>query len=199
MQNQTADRDKRVGEVIGADSRFITAQCYRLNQAPPLGALALVGDPATFVVVASVRTEPLDPSRPVLARGENAASLEEVYRDNPQIERLFTTRFEAVIVGYAATGQLRQLLPPVPPPIHSFVQTGTPEVTAAFTENLDFLRFLLNAGLPHADEVVAACLREGAASRTDRESFVVRAGRALAAELSGESARLSAILRRVRL
>ena len=188
---------ERVGEVIGADSRSFVAQCYALYGAPPLGALLQVGDPAIYAVVQSVRTEPLDPSRPVLARGQGADSIDDVYRDNPQIERLLTTRFDALIVGHQCSGADYQLLPPAPPRIHSFVNVCSPDLVAGFTANLDFLRLLVNSGPPLADEVVVACLREAANCQPDKDAFVLRAGRALAAELTGDVSRLSAIMRRV--
>ena len=202
MSHQDQANEARIGEVIGADSRTITAQCYELYQAPPLGALVQAGQPRAFAVVQCVRTEPVDPGRPVLARGQHALSLEQIYRDNPQIERLLTTRFDALVVGHEGGEGISQLLPPSPPPIHSFVVAPSPEDVRRFTENLDFLRFLVNSGPPLADEVVVACLREAAKcqpSDGDREEFIVRAGRALATELVGESARLTALVRRIRL
>ena len=191
--------EERIGEVTAADSRTITVQCYELYQAPPLGALVQAGQPRTFAVVQFVRTEPVDPGRPVLARGQHALSLEQIYRDNPQIERLLTTRFDALVVGHEGSQGFSQLLPPSPPAIHSFVIVPSPNDVRLFTENLDFLRFLVNAGPPMADEVVVACLREAAKRQRDREEFIVRAGRALATELVGESARLTALVRRIRI
>ena len=188
----------RVGEVIGCDSRFLTAQCYNLYCAPPLGSLVRAGEQPIFAVVQGIRTEPLDPSRPVLARGQDASSLAEIYRANPQLEQLLTTRFDALVVGYRQADKILQLLPPSPPPIHSFVNTCLADDVSEFTHNLDFLRFLINSGPPMADEVVVACLREAAACRADGEDFLVRAGRSLATEIQGEATRLSAILRRVR-
>ena len=126
------------------------------------------------------------------------SSLEQVYRDNPQIERLLTTRFEALVVGHDTGNGYSQLLPPSPPPIHSFVSTASPDVVLEFTQELDFLRFLVQSGPPLADEVVVACLREAAVCHSNREEFAVRAGRALAAELAGDSARLTALVRRIR-
>ena len=203
MQNHAGQQGQRVGEVIAADSRQLTAQCYDLYSAPPLGSLLRVGDPPVFAVVQSIRTEPLDPGRPVLARGQAVGSLEEIYRDNPQLERLLTTRFDALVVGHTVghtmEGEILQLLPPTPTPIHSFVQGCPAGLVKSFTDNLDFLRFLVNSGPPMADEVVVASLREAAACRADREDFVKRAGRTLTSELGGDSQRLSAILRRVSL
>ena len=191
-------QDSRIGEVIGADSSTLTVQCYELYQAPPLGALVQAGEPRVIGVVQSVRTEPIDPGRPVLARGQNAGSVEQVYRDNPQIERLLTTRFDALIVGHETEAGFSQLLPPSPPRIHSFVCAWPPGDTRKFTQDLDFLRFLVNSGGPLADEVVVACLREAARYYDDREEFIVRAGRALATELAGDSARLTSLVRRIR-
>ncbi len=198
MQRFEEDQGQRVGEVIGCDSRVLTAQCYELYCAPPLGSLVCAGEQSVFAVVQGIRTEPLDPGRPVLARGQEANSLAEIYRDNPQVERLLTTRFDALIVGHRRHDQVLQLLPPSPPPIHSFVSACLPDEVAEFTHNLDFLRFLIHSGPPMADEVVVACLREAAAQRADGDDFVVRAGRAMAAEIHADVSRLSAILRRVR-
>lgn len=187
----------RVGEVTAADSVSFAAQCYGLYNAPPLGALTRAGEPPIYGVVQRVRTEPLDPSRPVLARGQAAESVAEVYRENPQLERLLTTRFDALIVGYAEGGQERQGLPPHPPPLHSFVYRCGPGEVARFTVNLDFLRLLLNSGPPLAEEVTAACLRLAAAESPDPAAFIRRAGRALAAELAEDAARLTALMRRL--
>ena len=199
MQDTHASHSNRIGEVIRADSGTISAQCYELYGSPPLGSLLRVGSPPAYAVVQSIRTEPLDPGRPVLARGRLAGSIEDVYSDNPQLERLLTTRFEALLVGHHSDGPCLQLLPPTPPPIHSFVYTCSPEQVAEFTENLDFLRFLTAAGPPLADEVVVACLRSVAACRSGDSDFITRAGRALSSEMTGDAARLNSILRRAQL
>ncbi len=188
-----------LAELIGSDSRLLTAQCYDLYCSPQLGALVVVGEAKVFAVVQGVRTEPLDPGRPVLARGRGSGSLEEIYRSNPQIERLLTTRFDALIVGHELDGHMVQLLPPLPPPIHSFVSACESEEVARFTENLDFCRFLLGSGPPMADEVVVACLRHAANCRSDGDDFIKRAGQAIAGEVVGDAARVTAILRRARL
>ena len=187
-----------LAEVIASDSRLLTAQCYDLYCSPQLGALVAVGEPKVYAVLQGVRTEPLDPGRPVLARGRGSGSIEEVYRSNPQIERLLTTRFDALIVGHELDGHVVQLLPPLPPPIHSFVSACEPEEVARFTENLDFCRFLLGSGPPMADEVVVACLRHAANCRSDGDDFIKRAGQAIASEAVGDSVRVAAILRRAR-
>ena len=188
---------RRVGEVVEANSSSFVAQCYRLYDAPPLGCFVRTGSPEIYGVVCRVSTEPLDSSRPVLARGEAAETEEEVFRDNPQLERLLTSRFDALIVGHQNQGVSRQTLPPLPPRVHSFVYTCGPDEVARFTSSLELLRLLLNSGESTSDEVLGACLREAAAAHPEPEAFLLRAGKALAAELSGDLPRLNAILKKV--
>ena len=189
---------QRVGEVVEATSTSFLSQCYKLYEAPPLGGLVRTNSPKIYGVVCRVSTEPLDPSRPVLARGQDAATEEEVYRDHPQLSRLLTSRFEALIAGHDSDGEARQYLPPLPPRVHSFVYACCDDEIAGFTSRLDLLRLLLNSAGPIADEVVCACLRQAAPAHADPEAFLLRAGMTLAAELSGDVPRLNAILRRLR-
>ncbi|MCH7606593.1 MAG: hypothetical protein IH962_05500, partial [Chloroflexi bacterium] len=140
---------------------------------------------------------PLDSSRPVLARGEAAATEEEVFRNNPQLERLLTSRFEALITGYREEGADRQYLPALPPRVHSFVYICESDEVARFTSRLDLLRLLLNSGGTLSDEVLGACLRQAASAHPDPEAFLVRAGKVLASELAGDLPRLNAVLKKV--
>ena len=68
--------------------------------APALGELVRTDLPEIYGVVGTVTTEPLDSARPVLARGEAAVSEGDIIRDNPQLSRLLTSRFEVFIAGY---------------------------------------------------------------------------------------------------
>jgi hypothetical protein len=188
---------QKVGEVISANSSSFVAQCYQLYQAPAIGQFVRAGDPATYGVVCQVRTEPMDPSRPVLARGENAESEEEIYRDNPQISRLLVSRFETLIVGHQADEVYYGHLPPLPPRVHSFVNICSPDEVSVFSENLEFLHLLTRAGATASDEVIGACVIAAAAASRDSHELMVRAGRVLATELSGDLPRINAILRRM--
>ncbi len=190
-------KSRRVGEVVEAASTSFVAQCYKLYASPPLGSFVRTDSPTVYGVVCRVSTQPLDPSRPVLARGESAASEEEMFRDNPQLSRLFTTRFEALITGHMDEGACKQFLPPLPPEIHSFAYACSPEEVAQFTSKLDFLALLLNCGLPVADEVAGACLRGAASVQPDGAAFLTRASRSIAVQLAGDVPRLSTILRKV--
>ena len=101
----------RIGEVVESASERFVAQCYQLYQSPSLGAFVRTDaapraggefEPSSiYAVVCGVSTQALDPGRPVVARGEEEATEEDVYRSNPQLMRLLCTRFEALIVGTA--------------------------------------------------------------------------------------------------
>ena len=81
-------------------STSFVAQCYRLESAPALGGLVRTDSPDIYGVVGGVTTEPLDSARPVLARGEDADTEEDVLRYNPQLARLLTSRFQRFIAGH---------------------------------------------------------------------------------------------------
>ncbi len=102
-----------------------------------------------------------------------------------------------MIAGHREGDADRHYLPALPPPVHSFVYTCSPQEVARFTSRLDLLRLLLNSGLAIADEVLGACLRGAAVAHDDSEAFLLRAGKALAAELAGDLPRLNSILKKV--
>ena len=198
---------RRVGEVVESASDRFVAQCYRLYEAPSLGAFVRAGSDGSngegtpvYAVVYGISTRSLDPGRPVIARGAGATSEAEVYDANPQLSRLLSTRFEAVVTSHGKGGRMRQYLPPLPPRIHSFVYECSAEEERDTTRRLDFLSLLLSsspAGPGMVDEVIAACLRRASTHHEDPREFLVAAGKALAGHLSRDLSRLDSILRRL--
>ena len=191
---------RRLAEVIEASSSLFRAQCYRLYEAPALGSLVKAGAPAVFGVVCRVSTEPLDPSRPVLARGESAETEEQVYQDNPQIARLLTSRFDALIVGHQLETGISHHLPPLPPRVHSFVWECSPDELSDFSSGLDFIHLLVSAGPAASEEVIRACMSRlieahSMEAHSAVPNFRVQVGKALARELAGDVPQLTAILR----
>ena len=128
----------RVGEVIESDSTAFQAQCYRLHEPPALGSLVLVpdGDVEVVGVVSEAGTSSIQPGRKPLARGEDETSVEALYANNPQIEKLLMTLFTAQIVGYRNGGEagesMMQRLPSRPPRVHTFVYDCPTEVRSGF-------------------------------------------------------------------
>ena len=200
---------QRVGEVVESSSDRFTAQCYRLYQAPPLGALVRTGTgdsagekgtESIYAVVYGVNTQSLDPGRPVIARGEDEDTEEDIYRSNPQLGRLLCTRFEALIVGQNNGNAISHRLPSSPPRIHAFVHACDPGEVGKFTNSLDFLHFLVSPtpmGQAVTDEVIVSCLRQARDQQEDPRGFLVSAGKALALQLIGDPPRLNAILKRL--
>ena len=208
--DRNGTESQRVGEVVESASHRFTAQCYRLYQAPPLGAFVRtdgLSEPGAgdgtfriYAVVFGVSTGALDPGRPVYARGEEEDSEEDVYRSNPQLSRLLCTRFDALIVGHGDGGAYNQYLPAQPPRIHSFVHSCTLEEVKGATVSLDFLSLLVSSAPGDrgiTDEVIAACLRQAGDRLGDPRGFLVRAGKVLAVQLAGDLPRLNSILKRL--
>ena len=204
---------ERVGEVVESASHRFTAQCYRLYESPPLGALVRTEAPASsngqgpeegpfniYAVVSGIGTQALDPGRPVVARGEGQETEDDIYRSNPQLSRLLSTRFDALIVGHGTDPRYNQYLPASPPRIHAFVYKCGPDEVLNFTVALDFLTTLAEVpgtGGGTNDEVIAACLRQASTGLEDPHGFLVRAGKTLAVHLAGDLPRLNSILRRI--
>ena len=186
----------RFGEVVEGSIERLVGQCHRLYDAPPLGTLVRAGE-SIFAVVEGVATVTLDPTRPVIARGADAESEADVYAEHPQLERLLRTEVTLAVVGHREAGEVRQYLPPLPPRIHTFLYICAPDQVRGFMEQLDFVTLLARSGAPTADEVLAATLRHAAAAFDAPRDFLLRAGRAIAVQLAGDTARLSSILRRL--
>ena len=196
--DQAAQRpaDRAVGEIVEASTAELLAQCHRLYEAPPLGALVKSeGDAPVYGVVVEVTTRSIDPGRRTMAMGEDDPSGDAVYERNPQLARLLATEFKAAVVGHREDGRVRRRLAPLPPRIHDFVYCCADDETAAFSETLDFLPLLLAAPVAAPDEVVAAFLRRASRTHADPDAFLLRAGKELATALGGQFQRLSAILK----
>lgn len=187
----------RVGEVVEADTLGFTGQCYNLHRAPPLGSIVQTTSPSMYSVVSEIRTEALDPGRPIIARGQEEASEDDLYRNNPQLDRLLCTRFKAITIAYSEGDTILYGLPPLPSKIHAFIYPASKEDLEVVLGSLHFLHLLANDRSPATDEVIAACLRIASLQITDGPGFLLRAGKVLAVELSGQLLRLNAILRRL--
>lgn len=190
-----------IGEIVEASTGTFKAQSYRVNGAPPFGSLVKTNDGSRDIygVVCYVETTSLDPGRRPIARGQEALEPAQVYRENPQLEKLFRTDFQSLIVGYQEGENIRHYLPPQPSAIHGFVYVCDSQEVAKFTDSLGFLSLLVGAGMPvSSDEIVAACVRETWAARGKDRDFLVKAGRELALLLGSDPGRLRSVLERIK-
>jgi len=151
--------------------------------------------PAIYGIVHQALTGSRDSNRRLRAYWKGEERLKE---EQPELsEWLLVTEFRAVVIGYAAGGLVRRILPPRPPKIYSFVYPCTPDEIRLISSKMDFLRTLANFSSAPSEEVVAACVREADAARGGDFEFLVAAGKELATLFREDYDRLQAIMRRV--
>jgi hypothetical protein len=192
----------KIAEVIETASTGFTSQCYDLNAAPALGSLVRtsVDGMTVYAVVSHVSTTSLEPGRKPVARGKDEATEEDIFKANPQLEKLLRCEVTAVIVGHKNDGEVRHYLPPRPARLHGFVYGCGDGEVKAFSQKMGFVTLLLAAqGEVSAEEMTAAAIRQMSASYGDEErrGFLLTAGKALAQLLSADYNRLKTILERL--
>lgn len=186
----------QIAEVIESSSIEIAAQCCRLREPPPLGSLVRVvsAHGPLYAIVFQICTQSLDPSRVPTAYGKTE---EELRREQPQIFELLRTQIRAFLVGYREGPQaIRQMLPPQPPRIHSFVYHCSPEEVREFAASLDFLRILFAAAHPPVDELIIAACRWVILAQGGGQEYAIRVGKELCQLLRSDYDRLKSIIRR---
>lgn len=191
----------RAGEVIEANTTAFTAQSYELYQPPSLGSLVKTSDGQLelFGIVYNAATTSLEPGRRPIARGQNEATEEDIYRNNPQLDKLLASEFSVLVIGHSQDGQPRHYLPPRPARIHSFVYICPNDEIRQFSQSFGFLNIIISASLSlPADELTAACLRRMSQAQEDKHAFLVAAGKELASLLSADFGRLKSILEKLR-
>jgi hypothetical protein len=124
---------------------------------------------------------------------------EEVVRDQRE-NRQVPIEVSVLAVGCGAAGTTRHCLPAQPPVTLDWLYQCNDEEVRAFTARFDYFRLVLESREAPADELLAASLRAAAAARpeSEREPFLVEAGRELVRLLAGEPVRLEGLLRRLR-
>jgi hypothetical protein len=192
----------KIAEVVQASSAGFIAQCYQLRDFPGFGALVKIQNKAGDIIgtIYNIETHSFEPGRRIIARGEKLQSEDDVFKNNPQLNKLLTTDIYVATVGYRKNADIFHYLPPNPAPIHGFVYLCNPDEIHQFTQSLDFLNLLVNSQLSvSVDEVIAACLRYCSKSYSDVDTFLIKAGKELVWLLGGDMKRLSSILKRLKL
>lgn len=198
LNGKQSPNDSRVGEVVEASTTGFTTQCYRLYEAPPLGSLVRSGDASPiYGIVYEVATRSMDAARHPIPRGGDEDTEEEVYLNNPQLNRLLLTEFQSMVVGYQSSVGIRRYLAPLPLRIHSFVYQCNSEELREFSSSLDFMSIILSAQISAQDDVIASFLRQASESHPDPQRFMVGAGKELAVYFAGQLQRLNNVLRRL--
>ncbi|MBE9046898.1 hypothetical protein IQ255_21245 [Pleurocapsales cyanobacterium LEGE 10410] len=204
---------KHIGEVIETSTIGYLAQCLepedlKFPVMPPFGSWIKSFDEESgnkiIAVVTYVTTSPIDSVHRARALG---LSLSELREQQPQIFAMLKTEFKAAIVGFETPnnsngsskkfGQVYQYLPPRPPQIHQAVYHCDAEEIIHFTENLDFLRTLLQAKDIPVESLVAASVRDVYSLRQANRDWLVNVGRTLSTLLKDDYDRLRYILSQI--
>lgn len=195
-----------LAEVIETSTTEFLAQCLspddlRLAVMPEFGSLVKAQDEETgnqiLAAVYSATTAPIDSVHRARALG---LSIEELREEQPQIFAMLKTEFKAVILGFTnPQGRCCQFLPPRPPQIHQSVYSCSDPEVIAFSEQLDFLRPLLDITGAPADALTAATLRQIYTVRQLDRQWLVKAGRNLSLLLREDYDRLRYILSQCRI
>lgn len=187
-----------IGEIIETTTLDFVAVSMTLHQPPPLGELVKVnlgGQCYCYGVVCYGTTSSPDSGRRAVRRSQETVIDEQIYREHPQLERLLQTVFRVLLVGWRDGEEVRQTLPPSPPPLHHAVHECEARETHRLTENLTYFRLLLSAGgVVPGEQVLAAHIRRMAARRGDDAAWLEQAARESALLLKQDHDRLMALL-----
>ena len=199
--------ENHIAEVIETSTTEFLAQCLDPDSLtfptmPEFGSWVTAQDEDSgnqvFGVVYHATTSPIDSVHRARALG---LSLEDLREQQPQIFAMLKTEFRVAIVGFRAPnlagspeGPIFQHLPPRPPQVHQAVYRCDGEEVITFTEQLDFLKTLLDMGSAPVDGLVAAVLRYCYQLRKLDRQWLINAGRTLSVFLKDDYDRLRMIL-----
>lgn len=206
-----ARQANHIGEVIETSTTEFLAQCLDPEDLsfpvmPAFGSWVKSVDEESgnqiFAVIYHATTSPIDTVHRARALG---MTLDELREEQPQIFAMLKTEFRSAIVGFQASGEKLngynptvgksyQYLPPRPPQIHQAVYQCEPAEILYFSEELDFLRTLLQVvGVP-VEALTAATIRQIYQLRQGDRDWLVKAGRSLNLILKDDYDRLRYIL-----
>jgi hypothetical protein len=203
-------------EVIETATTEFLAQCLEPDDLafpamPPFGSWVKSTDEESgnqvYAIVYHGTTSPIDSVHRARALG---MSLSELREQQPQIFAMLTTEFRAAIIGFMPpspnsrqqpdslpSGVVYQYLPPRPPQIHQAVYYCTPEEVIHFSEQLDFLRTLLQVAGTPVEALAAAAIRQVYQYRQADRDWLIKAGRMLSLLLKDDYDRLRLILSQI--
>lgn len=189
----------KIGEVVKSSTDSFMAECYELHTPPSFGSLVRTreGNIDIYAVISGASTSSIEAGRRPIARGRGDIKEEDIYRSNPQLEKLMRTEFSALVVGHGDDGRVSQYMPPRPARIHSFVYPCESDEVAVFNQSLTYLSMLIDVP-ERSNELIAATLRNAAAAYSEPREFLIRAGKELAHMIAGDTNRLNIILKKVR-
>ncbi len=195
---------KHLAEVVATSSTEFLAQCLEPENLdfplmPAFGSWVKSqqdenSDIVSYGVVYHATTAPIDSVHRAVALG---LSLQELREQQPQIFAMLRSEIKVVLLGFRSVGNIYQHLPSQPPQIHQAVYACEEEEIEDFTEELNFLRTLVQMTNAPVDELISAVLRNVYQVRKCDRNWLVQSGRKLSILLKDDYDRLSAILGQV--
>jgi len=194
------DRDLHVGRVLRASTRGFALGCAVMQpDIPAFGSFVRADGQSSGEAIYGLIYDVSVEDDPFVRQFIGANPSDEVVRDQRE-NRQVPIEVRVLAVGCGAEETIRHCLPAQPPVTLDWLFLCSNEEIRTFTERFDYFRLVLEAREVPADELLAASLRVAAAARprSERESFLVEAGRELVRLLAGEPTRLEGLLRRLR-
>ncbi len=195
---------QHLAEVVATSTTEFLAQCLEPENLdfplmPAFGSWVKSqqdenSDIIAYGVVYHATTAPIDSVHRAVALG---LSLKELREQQPQIFAMLRSEIKVVLVGFGSVGNIYQHLPAQPPQIHQAVYACEQEEIENFTDELNFLRTLVQMTNAPVDELIAAVLRNVYQVRKCDRNWLVQAGRKLSLLLKDDYDRLGAILAQV--
>ena len=195
---------QHLAEVVATSTTEFLAQCLEPKDLdfplmPAFGSWVKSqqdenSDIISYGVVYHATTAPIDSVHRAVALG---LSLKELREQQPQIFAMLRSEIKVVLVGFGSVGNIYQHLPAQPPQIHQAVYACEQEEIENFTNELNFLRTLVQMTNAPVDELIAAVLRNVYQVRKCDRNWLVQAGRKLSLLLKDDYDRLGAILAQV--
>ena len=195
---------QHLAEVVATSTTEFLAQCLEPKDLdfplmPAFGSWVKSqqdenSDIISYGVVYHATTAPIDSVHRAVALG---LSLKELREQQPQIFAMLRSEIKVVLVGFSSVRNIYQHLPAQPPQIHQAVYACEAEEIENFTNELNFLRTLVQMTNAPVDELIAAVLRNVYQVRKCDRNWLVQAGRKLSLLLKDDYDRLGAILGQV--
>ena len=202
-----SNRDRHpnhLAEVVATSTTEFLAQCLEPNNLdfplmPAFGSWVKSqqdenSEIISYGVVYHATTAPIVSVHRAVALG---LSLQELREQQPQIFAMLRSEIKVVLLGFSSIGNIYQHLPSQPPQIHQAVYACEESEIENFTEELNFLRTLVQMANAPVDELIAAVLRNVYQVRKCDRNWLVQAGRKLSILLKDDYDRLGAILGQV--
>jgi hypothetical protein len=195
---------KHLAEVVATSTTEFLAQCLEPENLdfplmPAFGSWIKSqqdenSNIVAYGVVYHATTAPIDSVHRAVALG---LSLKELREQQPQIFAMLRSEIKVILLGFTMVGNIYQHLPAQPPQIHQAVYACEDVEIENFTEELNFLRTLVQMNNAPVDELIAAVLRNVYQVRKCDRNWLVQAGRKLSLLLKDDYDRLGAILQQV--